>query len=121
MNFLNSLDTALGPMGWIAILGALGLTMVGATLVMILRQPEDPLAKLKRSQTEAADAGKQQRLRQSDRNEKLQKFAKSVKLNYEANKSLFDKSEQRLFETQLSDRNADLEEKREAAKIRQVP
>ncbi|MEL7802690.1 type II secretion system F family protein [Sulfitobacter pontiacus] len=63
-------------MGWIAILGALGLTMVGATLVMILRQPEDPLAKLKRSQTEAADAGKQQRLRQSDRNEKLQKFAK---------------------------------------------
>ncbi|HCT33973.1 MAG TPA: pilus assembly protein TadC, partial [Sulfitobacter sp.] len=56
-------------MGWIAILGALGLTMVGATLVMILRQPEDPLAKLKRSQTEAADAGKQQRLRQSDRNE----------------------------------------------------
>ncbi|HBM39615.1 MAG TPA: pilus assembly protein TadC, partial [Sulfitobacter sp.] len=51
-------------------------TMVGATLVMILRQPEDPLAKLKRSQTEAADAGKQQRLRQSDRNEKLQKFAK---------------------------------------------
>jgi tight adherence protein C len=34
------------------------------------------LAKLKRSQTEAADAGKQQRLRQSDRNEKLQKFAK---------------------------------------------
>jgi tight adherence protein C len=43
---------------------------------MILRQPEDPLAKLKRSQTEAADAGKQQRLRQSDRNEKLQKFAK---------------------------------------------
>ena len=46
MNFLNSLDTALGPMGWIAILGALGLTMVGATLVMILRQPEDPLAKL---------------------------------------------------------------------------
>lgn len=76
MNFLNSLDTALDPMGWIAILGALGLTMVGATLVMILRQPEDPLAKLKRSQTEAADAGKQQRLRQSDRNEKLQKFAK---------------------------------------------
>ena len=63
-------------MGWIAILGALGLTMVGATLVMILRKPEDPLAKLKRSQTEAADAGKQQRLRQSDRNEKLQKFAK---------------------------------------------
>jgi tight adherence protein C len=63
-------------MGWIAILGALGLTMVGATLVMILRQPEDPLAKLKSSQTEAADAGKQQRLRQSDRNEKLQKFAK---------------------------------------------
>jgi len=76
VNFLNSLDTALDPMGWIAILGALGLTMVGATLVMILRQPEDPLAKLKRSQTEAADAGKQQRLRQSDRNEKLQKFAK---------------------------------------------
>ena len=34
------------------------------------------MAKLKRSQTEAADAGKQQRLRQSDRNEKLQKFAK---------------------------------------------
>ncbi len=82
-------------MGWIAILGALGLTMVGATLVMILRQPEDPLAKLKRSQTEAADAGKQQRLRQSDRNEKLQKFAKRMQIgkklptNYQQASTLF--------------------------------
>tara|TARA_R100000935_G_scaffold46489_1_gene69902 strand:+ start:1577 stop:2533 length:957 start_codon:yes stop_codon:yes gene_type:complete len=76
VNFLTTLDTTLGPIGWIAVLGVLGLTMVGATLIMILRQPEDPLAKLKRSQSESSDAGKQQRLRQSDRNEQLQKFAK---------------------------------------------
>ncbi|WP_341233668.1 type II secretion system F family protein [uncultured Sulfitobacter sp.] len=67
----------MGPLGWIILLGVMGLMMIGGTVLMILRQPEDPLTKLKRSQsTASAPRSSQQRLRQSDRNEQLQKFAK---------------------------------------------
>jgi len=67
----------MGPLGWIILLGVMGLMMIGGTVLMILRQPEDPLTKLKRSQSAAsAPRSSQQRLRQSDRNEQLQKFAK---------------------------------------------
>jgi len=76
MNILTTINDMLGPIGWIALLGVIGVMMIGLTVVMMLRQPEDPLAKLKRSQTEGAERPSQQRLRQSDRNEQLQKFAK---------------------------------------------
>ncbi|MEM5521962.1 type II secretion system F family protein [Sulfitobacter sp. AS59] len=67
----------MGPLGWIILLGVMGLMMIGGTVLMILRQPEDPLTKLKRSQSAASGPrSSQQRLRQSDRNEQLQKFAK---------------------------------------------
>ena len=70
----------LGPLGLIIIAGVLGITLVAITLVMMLRQPEDPLNKLKRASNapNAADGKKQ--LRQSDRNEQLQKFAKQLLL-----------------------------------------
>lgn len=76
MDMLATLNALLGPIGWIVVLGMVGLMMIGLTVVLMLRQPEDPLAKLKRSQTESIDRPSQQRLRQSGRNEQLQKFAK---------------------------------------------
>ncbi|MFT6091450.1 type II secretion system F family protein [Sulfitobacter sp.] len=77
MSIFTSIDNMIGPLGWIVLLGVMGLMMIGLTIFMILRQPEDPLAKLKRTQSTAASSGSaQHRLRQSDRNEQLQKFAK---------------------------------------------
>ncbi len=71
----GQLDAILGPMGLIIIVGVLGLALVAFTVVMMLRQPEDPLSKLKRSST-APSSTERAQLRQSDRNEQLQKFAK---------------------------------------------
>lgn len=46
MELLSTINVAiqdmLGPLGPIIIAGALGLIMVALTVVMILRQPEDP-------------------------------------------------------------------------------
>ena len=79
MEFLNQLNEqineALGPMGLIIIIGTLGVTLVALTLVMMLRQPEDPLSKLKRTSSAPAADGARQQLRQSDQNAQLQKFA----------------------------------------------
>ena len=76
MQIITTVNEMLGPIGLIAVLGVLGVMMVATTVIMMLRQPEDPLAKLKRNQTNANAGANQQRLRQSDRNEQLQKFAK---------------------------------------------
>ncbi len=76
MAFLDTINAMMGPIGWIALLGVLGIMMIGLTVVLMMRQPEDPLSKLKRNQNEPAPRDTQQRLRQSDRNEQLQKFAK---------------------------------------------
>jgi tight adherence protein C len=77
VGIFSSINDILGPLGLIAILGVMGLMMIGLTVMFILRQPEDPLTKLKRSQSgDGGDRPSQQRLRQSDRNEQLQKFAK---------------------------------------------
>ena len=77
MDIFSTIDNMMGPLGWIILLGVMGLMMIGGTVLMILRQPEDPLTKLKRTQSAAsAPRSSQQRLRQSDRNEQLQKFAK---------------------------------------------
>jgi tight adherence protein C len=77
VDIFSTIDNMMGPLGWIILLGVMGLMMIGGTVLMILRQPEDPLTKLKRSQSAAsAPRSSQQRLRQSGRNEQLQKFAK---------------------------------------------
>ena len=76
MQIFTTVNDMLGPIGLIAVLGILGLMMVATTVIMMLRQPEDPLVKLKRNQSDTNVGANQQRLRQSDRNEQLQKFAK---------------------------------------------
>lgn len=78
---LNSINTAIsevmGPFGLIIILGVLGAILVMATVVMMIRQPEDPLDKLKRSQTTSRGGagGLPETLRQKDGNAQLEKFA----------------------------------------------
>lgn len=76
-NQLNDqISELLGPMGLIIIIGTLGVTLVAITLVLMLRQPEDPLAKLKRTSSAPSGDGSREKLRQSDQNAQLQKFAK---------------------------------------------
>jgi len=81
MQFLTDLNTQLtailGPMGLIIIAGVLGLTLIAMMLIIMLRQPEDPLDKLKRNAatgTSTMDASVQ--LRQKEGNAQLQKFSK---------------------------------------------
>ena len=80
MEFLDQINArvneVLGPMGLVIIIGVLGFALVAITLVLMLRQPEDPLAKLKRASTAPAGGESRQQLRQSDQNAQLQKFAK---------------------------------------------
>ncbi|MEX3316886.1 type II secretion system F family protein [Sulfitobacter sp. PS-8MA] len=72
----DRLSDTLGPMGLIIIIGVLGLALVAITIVLMLRQPEDPLAKLKRTSSAPTGEASRQQLRQSDQNAQLQKFAK---------------------------------------------
>ncbi len=76
MDIMNTVNDILGPMGWIVLLGVAGVMLIALTGVMMMRQPEDPLTKLKRTKVGSSAQPNQQRLRQSDRNEQLQKFAK---------------------------------------------
>ncbi|NNE51002.1 MAG: type II secretion system F family protein [Sulfitobacter sp.] len=63
-------------MGPIIVLGVLGVMLTLFCVIMILRQPEDPLDKLKRvDSAPTKDEGKKA-LRQADGNQQLQKFAK---------------------------------------------
>jgi tight adherence protein C len=80
MELLNSLSATvtdlLGPLGPVIILGFLGLVLIIITVSLILSQPEDPMSKLKKSvQSPGASNEPQQRLRQGQRNEQLQRFA----------------------------------------------
>jgi tight adherence protein C len=80
MGLLNEINEKitelLGPMGLIIIVGVLGVSLVLLTVLMMLRQPEDPLAKLKRNVSGAAKRDSKAQLRQADGNQQLQKFAK---------------------------------------------
>ncbi len=74
---LEPISAALGPLGPIVIVGVLGVMMIAVVTIMMLRQPEDPLTKLKKNNRAAAAGGPQkERLRQGARNEQLQRFSK---------------------------------------------
>ncbi|MGJ5619343.1 type II secretion system F family protein [Sulfitobacter sp. MF3-043] len=77
MDFLNQIEAILGPIGLIIIVGVLGLVLVAITVVLMVKQPEDPLNKLKRASNPAAKSDDPtKKLRQADGNQQLQKFAK---------------------------------------------
>ncbi|WP_339770481.1 type II secretion system F family protein [uncultured Pseudosulfitobacter sp.] len=65
----------LGPLGPIIIAGVLGLMLVTGTVVMMLRQPEDPMAKLKRQVQAPGGDAPREKLRQGGHNEQLDRFA----------------------------------------------
>lgn len=74
---LQPITDMLGPLGYIVLAGVLGVMMVAIVIIMMLRQPEDPLTKLKKSrQTAAAGGTNRERLRQGSRNEQLERFSK---------------------------------------------
>jgi tight adherence protein C len=82
MEFLTQLNdyltAELGEFGPLIIVGALGLFMILLTIPLMLNQPEDPIKKLKRNMNGGGQnkaKSKKDQLRQSGRNEKLDKFA----------------------------------------------
>ena len=79
MEMLNNINALivehLGPLGPIIILGTLGVIMVALTISIMLSQPEDPMTKLKKQINAPTDNEPEKRLRQGERNEKLDKFA----------------------------------------------
>ncbi|MEQ9694839.1 type II secretion system F family protein [Shimia sp. SDUM112013] len=70
------LTGALGPFGPIIAVGAVGLILILATVVLMLKQRDDPLDKLKRSQTEKTKTkeNRKEKLRRASANEKLAKY-----------------------------------------------
>ncbi|MEE4186813.1 MAG: type II secretion system F family protein [Roseobacter sp.] len=79
MEMLNSINdlivSYLGPLGPMIVLGTLGVVMVALTISIMLSQPEDPMSKLKKQINAPTDAQPEKRLRQGERNVKLDRFA----------------------------------------------
>lgn len=76
MDLLTPITELLGPLGPIIIAGVLGVMMIAGVAIMMLRQPEDPLTKLKRTSGSTSVSGShRETLRQGAHNEQLQKFS----------------------------------------------
>ncbi len=79
MEFLNSIQNLLiqqfGELGPLVAFGGLGLVLVLAAAFMMLNQPEDPMKKLQRNLNNQSPKQQRESLRQTNRNEQLQKFA----------------------------------------------
>jgi len=82
MEFLSNINdlltNQLGEFGPLIAMGVLGLLMIGLIIPLMMSQPEDPMKKLKRAitdETHNKSKPKKDRLRQSGRNEQLEKFA----------------------------------------------
>ena len=72
MEFLTDM---LGPFGPVIAVGGLGLLLVLGTLAMMLKQREDPLDKLKRSETQRhSKLDHKEKLRRNTANQKLAKY-----------------------------------------------
>ncbi len=75
-NINDFLKLHLGDFGPLIVVGILGMFMVLLTVPFFLNQPEDPLKKLQRgAQAKKPKKSEKERLRQSGRNEQLEKFA----------------------------------------------
>jgi tight adherence protein C len=72
---MEMITDILGPLGPIILLGTLGFMMIVVVGIMMLRQPEDPLDKLKRAATESpVGVERREALRSKSRNTQLEKF-----------------------------------------------
>ena len=78
MEFINTINEmlieSLGPLGPLLAVGILGMFLVLLTLPVLLRKHKDPLDKL-REQSRPKTTQKQQRLRTSSKDDKLQKYS----------------------------------------------
>ncbi|MQQ09405.1 type II secretion system F family protein [Epibacterium sp. SM1979] len=79
MELLNALQNALiarfGELGPLIAIGGLGLICVLVAAYMLLNEQEDPLKKLQRDLASQTPKKQRESLRQTNRNEQLQKFA----------------------------------------------
>lgn len=78
LNQINDfLTQQLGEFGPLIVVGVLGLFMILITIPILLNQPEDPLKKLQRANAapKREKKSKKDQLRNSSRNEQLEKFA----------------------------------------------
>ena len=79
MDFINTINemliAQLGPLGPLMAVGILGLFLILLTLPVLLKKNKDPLDKLKAQATAKAPVKTQQRLRASNKNDKLQKYS----------------------------------------------
>ncbi len=73
-NFNALIIEYMGPLGPVILLGSLGVIMVALTISIMLSQPEDPMVKLKKQLNASSTKEPEKRLRQGERNEKLEKF-----------------------------------------------
>lgn len=79
MDFINTINDMLveqfGPLGPLLVVGILGMFLILLTLPVLLKKNKDPLDKLREQSRPAKSAPKQQRLRSSSKNHKLQKYS----------------------------------------------
>ncbi len=107
MEFLASINDTLtqhlGEFGPLIVVGVLGVVLVAVAILLMLNQPEDPLKKLQRSNAapKTPKKSKKDQLRQSGRNEQLEKFATFLE----------PKSEEELSAIQLTMRQAGYQSK----------
>ncbi|MCA0919481.1 type II secretion system F family protein [Pseudooceanicola nanhaiensis] len=74
-NFVQLLTQAMGPMGpVIAGAGVIGVVLVLAALAVLMKKQADPLDKLK-AENDAQKSDKKDRLRNTSRNDKLEKYS----------------------------------------------
>lgn len=69
------LTGALGPMGGLFALGALGLVMIGVTLPVMLKRPAEPFDKIRALRGASLGGEGGQALRRGEKADKLEKFA----------------------------------------------
>lgn len=93
----------LGEFGPLIVVGVLGVVMVAVAILLMINQPEDPLKKLQRNNAAPKNQkkSKKDQLRQSGRNEQLEKFATFLE----------PKSEEELSAVQLTMRQAGYQSK----------
>ncbi len=107
MEFLASMNDTLtqhlGEFGPLIVVGVLGVVLVAVAILLMVNQPEDPLKKLQRSNAppKTPKKSKKDQLRQSGRNEQLEKFATFLE----------PKSEEELSAIQLTMRQAGYQSK----------
>lgn len=68
-------SSGIGAFGPVILLGVLGVFLIGAVVVMLMKQSQDPLNRLKEAQNSSRTADPAKQLRQAKANDKLEKYS----------------------------------------------